>query len=219
MGGFEPPLDRLSTCCLCLGWATWPLVPPGGVGPPPHGSRARHAALTPQRVGADPGNRTQTSAIPGPQASVKISSGANGGIRTRTSRLGRPAGSRYPTFALVRPTGIEPVSPRWRRGMHLHTQAERGPVLLTGPSPFRRFSKIPLSRARGGKGFEPDRSPGGEWGYGPSADHPLVPPVLATAPGLEPGPTSFGGSDASPTPRCRCRFTPRLSRRHNLPVT
>jgi hypothetical protein len=33
----------------------------------------------------------------------------------------------------------------------------------------------------GGKGFEPNRSPGGERGYGPSADHPLVPPLLATA--------------------------------------
>jgi hypothetical protein len=27
-------------------WATWPLVPPGGLEPPPPGSRARHAALT-----------------------------------------------------------------------------------------------------------------------------------------------------------------------------
>lgn len=47
-----------------------------------------------------------------------VNIGANGGIRTRTSRLGRPAGDRYPTFALVRPTSIEPVPPRWRRGMH-----------------------------------------------------------------------------------------------------
>ena len=47
----------------------------------------------------------------------QISSGANDGIRTRSSRLGRPVGDRYPTFALVRPTGIEPVPPRWQRGM------------------------------------------------------------------------------------------------------
>jgi hypothetical protein len=46
-----------------------------------------------------------------------ISVGANGRIRTDTARLGRPAGSRYPTFALVRPTGIEPVPPRWHHGM------------------------------------------------------------------------------------------------------
>src|SRR5712692_3186875 len=30
-------------------WATWPLVPLGGLEPPPHGLRARHAALTLQR--------------------------------------------------------------------------------------------------------------------------------------------------------------------------
>src|SRR5262245_24460451 len=45
--------------------------------------------------------------------------GANSGIRTRTARLGRPAGNRYPTFALDRPTGIAPVPPRWRRRMLL----------------------------------------------------------------------------------------------------
>ena len=75
-------------------------------------------------------------------------SGANGGIRTRTARLGRPAGNRYPTFALVRPTGIEPVPPRRQRGMHLHTQAEHGPVSPTGPSTVRQLSKTPLFRAR-----------------------------------------------------------------------
>ena len=50
------------------GWATWPLVPPGGLKPPPHGLRTRRAALTPRRgIGADPGDRTRTTAIPGPQ--------------------------------------------------------------------------------------------------------------------------------------------------------
>lgn len=51
------------------------MVPSGGLEPPPRGARTRHAALTPRR------------------------DGANGGICTRTSRLGRPAGSCYPTFA------------------------------------------------------------------------------------------------------------------------
>ena len=59
------------------------MVPPGGLEPPPHGLRARHAALTLQRGMKD------------------ANSGANDGIRTRTSRLGRPVGDRYPTFALV----------------------------------------------------------------------------------------------------------------------
>ena len=101
-------------------WATWPLVPLGGLEPPPLGLRARHAALTLQRgveliPGIEPGRRPyQDRRLPLHQ----ISSGANDGIRTRTSRLGRPVGDRYPTFALVRPTGIEPVPPRWQRGMH-----------------------------------------------------------------------------------------------------
>ena len=49
MGGFEPPTCRLSTCRLCQGWATWSLVPPGGLEPPLHGLRARRAALTLRR--------------------------------------------------------------------------------------------------------------------------------------------------------------------------
>ena len=84
-------------------------------------------------------------------------SGANGGIRTRTSRLGRPAGNRYPTFALVRPTGIEPVPPRWQRGMHLHTQAEHGPVSLTGPSTSVSCQRPRSFELVGGKGIEPNR--------------------------------------------------------------
>ena len=72
------------------------MVPSDGLAPPPHGARTRHAPLTPRRVWSD------------------------GGIRTRTSRLGRPAGDRYPTFARF---GRAPSRP-----------AERGPVSLTGPS-------------------------------------------------------------------------------------
>ena len=53
------------------GWATWPLVPPGGLEPPPHGLRTRRAAFTLRRgIGADPKDRIRTSAIPGPQAAV-----------------------------------------------------------------------------------------------------------------------------------------------------
>ena len=83
--------------------------------------------------------------------------------------------------------------------MLLHTQAERGPVGLTGPI------AIPVNCQRtrscelvGGKGFEPNGPPKGERGYGPSADHPHVPPVA----------------------KLPFRFTSRpVSLRHNLPVT
>lgn len=69
--------------------------------------------------GIEPGRRPyQGRRLPLHQISV----GANGGIRTRTSRLGRPAGNRYPTFALVR-SQVSTVD----------TQTEHGPVAFTGP--------------------------------------------------------------------------------------
>src|SRR6476646_7696151 len=48
--------------------------------------------------------------------------GPFGWTRTTTARLGRPAGNRYPTFALVRPL----VS-------IVDTETEHGPVAFTGP--------------------------------------------------------------------------------------
>ena len=109
------------------------LVPPGGLEPPPHGLRARCAAFTLRR---------------------EVGVGANGGIRTRTSRLGRPAGNRYPTSALVRPTGIEPVPPRWQRGMHPPHSGRTWTGSVHRPIELCQLSKTPLVRA-----------------------HPLVPPV------------------------------------------
>ena len=155
------------------------MVPLGGLEPPPHGLRARHAALTLQRgveliPGIEPGHRPYHGRrLPLHQISV----GANGGIRTRTSRLGRPAGDRYPTLALVRPTGIEPVPPRWQRGMLPAHPGRTWTGIVHRPIDVRRLSKTPLLRA--------------------------ATPVLATAPGFEPGPASVGDSDASVTPRCR----------------
>jgi hypothetical protein len=149
----------------------------------------------------------------------QISAGANGGIRTRTSRLGRPAGSRYPTFALVRPTGIEPVPPRWQRGM---LPPHPGRTSDRYRSPARRHPSVVKDPALASWWAARDSNPNapaeGERRYRPPADHPHVPP-MATAPGFEPGPSSFGGSDASVTPRCRCHFTSRPFRRQNLPAS
>jgi hypothetical protein len=74
-------------------------------------------------IGPSGWTRTTTSRVKSPACCVDTTegSGANDGIRTRTSRLGRPVGDRYPTFAL-----------------------EDGPVLLTGPSTSFQFSKTPL---------------------------------------------------------------------------
>ena len=97
-------------------------------------------------IGPSGWTRTTTSRVKSPACCVDITegSGANDGIRTRTSRLGRPVGDRYPTFALVRPTGIDPSRHAGNVECFLHTQAEHGPVLLTGPSTSSQFSKTPL---------------------------------------------------------------------------
>ena len=85
-----------------------------------------------------------------------ISVGANGRTRTDAARLGRPACRRYTTFALlVRPTGIEPVPPRWHHGM-LPPHPGRTDV---GSSPTFRHPSVVKDLARfelvGSKGFEP----------------------------------------------------------------
>ena len=59
-------------------WATWPVVPPGGLEPPLHGLRARRAALTLRGSGADPrisvermaGFEPAPQGLEGPQATV-----------------------------------------------------------------------------------------------------------------------------------------------------
>jgi hypothetical protein len=96
------------------GWATWPLVPSDGLEPPPHGLRTRRAPFTLRR---------------------EVAVGANGGTRTRTSRLGRPAGNRYPTFALVRPRYQalipRPNSDRWRSPAHRLLSVVKDPALAS----------------------------------------------------------------------------------------
>ena len=88
--------------------------------------------------GIEPGRRPyQGRRLPLHQISV----GANGGIRTRTSRLGRPAGSRYPTFALVRLGDAK---------------AEHGPVSFTGPSSCIGCQRPRSCELVGGTGFEPN---------------------------------------------------------------
>ena len=169
--------------------------------------------------------------------------GPSGWIRTITSRVKSPACCVDTTEGMERMTGFEPVpqglegpwatvtphslwiglrvsSPSLHAGnvgCILHTQAEHGPVSFTGLSTSVSFQRPRSFELVGSKGFEPNRS-WGERVYGPSADHPLRTAHLATAPGVEPGPTSFGGSDAPVTPRCLRHLTSRLSQRHTLPL-
>src|SRR6476646_6167853 len=75
--------------------------------------------------------------------------GPFGWTRTTTARLGRPAGNRYPTFALVRPL----VS-------IVDTETEHGPVAFTGPGTPVGCQRSRSRELVGGKGFEPNRSLG-----------------------------------------------------------
>ena len=179
--GFEPRSARSERAASAdCATSRDDLVPLGGLEPPPRGLRARYAPLTLQRgVELIPGIEFGRRPYQGRRLPLhQISSGANDGIRTRTSRLGRPVGDRYPTFALVRPTGIEPVPPRWQRGMlpphpgRTWTGAAHRPIDIVSV-----FKDPTLDELVGSKGFEPKRSPRGERGYGPPADHPVVPPI------------------------------------------
>ena len=124
--------------------------------------------------GIEPGRRPyQSRRLPLHQ----ISAGANGGIRTRTSRLGRPAGDRYPTFASGSAHGYRTrPSALATRDAFLHTQAERGPVSFTGPSRTVSFQRPRSCEPGGRQGIRTQTLPQGERVYGPSADHPLMPP-------------------------------------------
>ena len=122
LAGIRTPICTVWACRVCR-LRHEPLVPPGGLEPPPHGLRARRAAFTLRR---------------------EVAVGANGGTRTRTSGLGRPAGSHYPTFALVRPTGIEPVPPRWQRGMHPPHSGRTWTGSVHRPIELCQLSKTPL---------------------------------------------------------------------------
>ena len=118
--GFEPRSARSERAASAdCATSRDDLVPLGGLEPPPRGLRARYAPLTLQRgVELIPGIEFGRRPYQGRRLPLhQISSGANDGIRTRTSRLGRPVGDRYPTFALVRPTGIDPSRHAWQHGM------------------------------------------------------------------------------------------------------
>ena len=197
--GFGPPLDRLSACCLlqitkrprraeggsfrlacARDRATWLLVPLGGLEPPPHGLRTRHAALTPHRGwsrhgGSSPDlGRTRAACFRCHHGDVERVAGFEPviiGLEARGPTVGRHSlwfGLRVSIPSLH----ADNV------GCNLHTQAEHGPVPFTGPS-TRQLSKTP-----------------------PSASTAALAVRMATAPGFEPGPASFGGSDAPVTPRC-----------------
>ena len=170
--------------------------------------------------------------------------GPSGWTRTTTSRVKGPECCVDTTEGLERMTGFEPVpqglegpwatvTPHslWFGLWHRPTRPSKlatwdasstpRPNMDRCRSPAHRQPSVVKDPALSSWWAARDSNPiapSGERGYGPSADHPLRTAHLATAPGFEPGPASFGGSDASVTPRCPRHLTSRPSRRHNLPV-
>ena len=100
------------------------MVPSGGLEPPLHGLRTRRAALTPRRDAF----------------------GANDRIRTDTSRLGRPAGSRYPTFALSTPSVVKDRVRFGTAGGQQGIRTQASPlgrsVLQTAGGPSARTARV-----------------------------------------------------------------------------
>ena len=83
------------------------------------------------------------------------------GFEPAPQGLEGPQATVTPHSHLVRPTGIEPAPPRWRRGMHSSTPR---PNVDRCGSPAHRdpsvFKDPALASLVGGKGFEPRSLPG-----------------------------------------------------------
>lgn len=135
-GGFEPPLDRLSTCCLCqVGLhGRWSLRVDSNhhlTGQEPAVLRSHYGGELELIPGIEPGRRPYQGRLPLHQISV----GANGGTRTRTSRLGRPAGTvtpHSPWFGLWYQSLIpRPNADRWRSPAQEHLSVVKDPTLAS----------------------------------------------------------------------------------------
>ena len=106
-----------------------------------------------------------------------MATGPSGWIRATTTRVKNPACCIDTTEGIW--FGLRVTIPSLHAGnveCFLHTQAEHGPVSFTGPSTFVSYQRTPLLRVGGQQGIRTQSLPRGERGYGPSADHPLVPP-------------------------------------------
>src|SRR2546425_4812286 len=103
---------------------------------------------------------------------VLTMAGPSGWTRTTTSRVKSPACCVHTTKGMERMAGFEPAP-----------QGLEGPQATVTPHSLSLVVKDPaLASLVGGNGFEPNCSPRGERGYGPSADHPLVPPDVTSRP-------------------------------------
>lgn len=118
-------------------WATWPLVPLGGLEPPPHGLRARRAALTPQRGSeSDPvAHRSSAASAVALRRSRTLGACSRHGARLALDQISvwsewRDSNPHLKAWkARRRPLPHIRSGPAWA-----YTQAGHGPVSSTGPS-------------------------------------------------------------------------------------
>jgi hypothetical protein len=143
--------------------------------------------------------------------------GRGGGNRTRMAELMRLP--RSPSLPPHIRSGPAWMHRRRRRGMRPPHPGRTWTGIAHRPIDIGQLSKTPLDSswwaARDSNPNAPRRRTGLRPVCGPSARTAR----LATAPGFEPGPTSFGDSDASVTPRCRSRLQRPPFQRQNLPAT
>jgi len=86
------------------------------------------------------------------------------------------------------------------------------------PIDICRLSKTPLLRAGGWQGNRTQSPPRGERGYGPSADHPLVPPVWRQRLDSNPDPRALEARMLPLHHAAQRRLTSWPCRRHTLPL-
>jgi hypothetical protein len=120
-------------------WATWPLVPPGGLEPPLHGLRGRRAALTLRRVGADP-----EAAVTSDQRLERMA-----GLEPAPQGLEGPQATVTPHSLWF---GLRVSNPSLRAGNAGCVPPHPGRTwtgVVHRPIAIRRLSKTPLMRAGG----------------------------------------------------------------------
>jgi hypothetical protein len=129
------------------------MVPLDGLEPSPQRLRAARAALTLQRRWwaareSNPIARWGEAGYSRP-ADLRpvLPIGASGRTRTGRHRVGSPRSCRWTTLALVRPTGNDPVPPRWQRGVHPPHPGRTWTGGAHRPIDYRRLSKTPPMRA------------------------------------------------------------------------
>ena len=159
--------------------------------------------------------RTTTARVKSPACCVDTTEGSWTALERMAGFEPAPQGLEGPQAAVTPHSlwfGLRVSNPSLRVGRRGMLPPHPGRTRTGDRRPMRHPSVVKdpaLVELGGRQGIRTQLLPLGERCYRPSADHPHVPPVLATAPGFEPGPASFGGSDAPVTPRCRCHFTSR----------